>query len=233
VALTPQVPQDIIDLIRDLQRRVSDLETAAPIRNAQISGGQGLTVNSTAGIKVTGGGGITVEAPGTVRSSDFVAGSTGWSLGAAAEFNTLTLRGGIIGNDALANPADFGSSGSSASGWTVPTVETSVLTGSITVPAGFTRAVVLAIASAGAVNQTASADFLYVAAAILGTRGGSSIGYAGPSGGWTMQTAHAIRALTGLSGGSITLDCKVDAAGGWGSNTSNVANLDAIAVFRR
>jgi len=88
VALTPQVPQDIIDLIRDLQRRISDLETAAPIRNAQISGGQGLTVNSAAGIKVGAGGGVSIGAGGSLTVEDPDGGSSLFSIGAlGATFN--------------------------------------------------------------------------------------------------------------------------------------------------
>jgi len=74
VALTPQVPQDIIDIIRGLEQRIRELEKGAPIRNAQISGGQGLKITGGGGIDVDGSGFIFVRDPDGGTTAPFYAG---------------------------------------------------------------------------------------------------------------------------------------------------------------
>lgn len=62
----------------------------------------GILVKDGGNITVTDGGDIIVSGTGEVRSSDFAANTTGWRIAnGSAEFNTITLRNGIIGVDAL------------------------------------------------------------------------------------------------------------------------------------
>lgn len=145
---------------------------------------------------------------------------------------TLDLPAGIIGNDDLANPLEDGAIGYSETAFTVPTSLSAIVTRTIAIPSGFTRASVLGIASVGAFNPTAAVDYLYARTSINGS-GGATVPVRAAAGSYATVTVSAIRTLTGLSGGTlpVTIDCY--AAGSWGSSASNIANIDVIALFRR
>ncbi len=173
---------------------------------------------------------------GDIRSGNYVAGTSGWDLAPTgnAEFNSLTLRGGIIGNDALTNPVNFGGIGYSATAFTVTSSSTAVVTRTITIPTGFTQAAIIGVSTAGAVNGSTGAGYLYIQTVINGTGGAVMPAYGGPSGGWAFVAASAMRTLSGLTTpGVITVTANLYASGAWGSNASNIANLDVICLFSR
>src|ERR1019366_6700303 len=75
-------------------------------------------------------------------------GTQGWALGgpnAAAVFNEILLRGGIIGNDALTNPVTALVKNGFSSGISFGMSAVSLHSETVTVPAGFTQAHVLAV----------------------------------------------------------------------------------------
>ncbi|MEQ4518251.1 hypothetical protein ABLI39_02650 [Pseudarthrobacter sp. B907] len=146
---------------------------------------------------------------------------------------TLNLPNGSINNAALVNPIQPGSAGLSDPGHAYTTTSTVYAQQSIAVPAGFTQALVFLGVSGGAWNNTAAYDYLYVAGDINGSAGGSTPqGAAGSS--YGSASAFAIRTLSGLSGGSITVGCRIwTGAAGWAANGSNIANTNAIVQFLR
>lgn len=187
------------------------------------------------GLHINGATGDLIIDQGEVQSENYVAGSTGWALKPTgdAEFSSLTLRSGIIGNDALASPADFGASGTSATGFGLTSTPTDRAASTIGVPSGYTRAIVMCTVDATAVNTVLS-GLLMLSANINGTRGGENSGAPGPNSYYANASASAIRTLTGLSGGNITVAATVHCdAGTWAADTHNIANCNAIAVFLR
>jgi hypothetical protein len=146
----------------------------------------------------------------------------------------LNLPAGIIGNEALANPLKTGSAGFTASNQSFNTTTTDYGTQPITVPAGFTNAVVMNGVSAGAVNSTTAGAYLYVAAGIDGVGGGEMPTYAN-AGYYASASAFAIRTLTGLTAGA-TINASVQvrtSSGAWAAASGNVANINAVAIFYR
>ena len=174
---------------------------------------------------------------GGIDSDNFVEGESGYRFSddGNAEFNDLTLRGGIIGNDALTEPVVPYVAHGEANNFTVSTTLTTKASVTVTVPAGYTRAMVSAVASASAYNPTASSDYIYVSAWIAGD---TSIGYAIPStcpandSGASTQAASAL--LTGLTG-SFTVEAAVASAyvDYTTSTGGNVCNIDATVLFLR
>lgn len=144
---------------------------------------------------------------------------------------------GKISNDALVNPVVPKVAHASADNFIVPTVANAVrATATITVPDGFTTALVTATAGISAYNDTASADFLYVAAWIQAdTDIGWSLPVTVPAGesGVTSQTATAL--LTSL-GASFTVKAACSSVNGsWntGLTGGTYINVDATVLFLR
>lgn len=254
-----QLPADLWEKVRQIVRHeMSSFARSGFLRNASITGGAGLSIRDGGKITFSGGGGIEVldggdiivqggtvrittagdlviDPDGAAQSSDFVAGATGWRLtGDSAEFNDLILRGGIIGNDALANPVDIAGAGDSQSGFSVTTTATLYAQAALTVPEGYTRAIIQALATATAANTSADADFLYVRAVINAAGGGENYARVAANG-YGTAAATAIRTLTGLVGGqSIPVGCRLRTNNGsWPAFTGNISNIDAIAIFLR
>lgn len=187
------------------------------------------------GLHVDGATGNLIIDQGEIQSGNYAAGSTGWVLlpNGNAEFNALTLRAGIIGNDALTNPVVFGSVGGSISNFAVTTTHTIFGSQNITVPAGFTQATILAMVDTTIYN-TGSADYLYIQGNIGGVAGGTS-GVSVGGGSYNGREASAIRTLTGLTGGStIAVGATIFTQSTTiAASASNIANINAIALFLR
>jgi len=106
----------------------------------------------------------------------------------------------------------------------------------VTVPAGYTRALVIATGNASVKNPTAAQDYLW---ASVGIGPGTSPGYAMRSAivaaDYGSATNSCTRLLEGLTGGgtfAVYLDLSTDIAN-WSASTSNSANLDAAVTFLR
>lgn len=156
------------------------------------------------------------------------------------EFRQIKLRlaeleaptGTQIAN-AVANLTSYGSAGASSIGFAIPTVMATVASGTLVVPAGFTKATMHGTVSAGAWNGSATGDYLYVQCILNGSPGATMPVFAGASA-YGSVSASAIRTLTGLTPGStIVVGVQCKASSGWGTNTSNIANVDVTVSFSR
>lgn len=175
------------------------------------------------------------QVTGHLQSQNYAAGHTGWLLSATGlEVNDITIRGGIIGNEALASPVRPGQGGVTTGNFGMSTTASAKSAGSIAVPAGFSAALVLATAHVSTSNSTASAEFLYVGAQI-GATTPAFIPHPAPAGSWVAGSGTASRVITGLAAGSsIALAAMAKSnTGTWAANASALATIDAIAVFLR
>lgn len=147
---------------------------------------------------------------------------------------TLGLPAGIIQNDALSDPIVISTASIGQNNFAVTVAGGVFASATVTVPAGYTRADVQCMTVAGAINDTASADYLYVASSINAVAGGETPQAAAASGGYASAPANGIRSLTGLSGGTITVGCEIrTGTAGWSASTGNFANMTAVVFFRR
>jgi hypothetical protein len=145
---------------------------------------------------------------GGIDSDNFAAGTSGYSFKADgnAEFNDLTLRGGIIGNDALTNPVVPGSVWSEASNFTVSPTWTTVIATDVTVPAGCTAASIHAQGRVTAFYNNAGTgsgvDYLFAHLYVSSYSSGFYPKAATDNGGSGTNQVFRDAVLTGLTPGS-------------------------------
>ena len=230
---TPQPPRNHPDgsgLIRWMKGGESQLSFLRERLNRPLAN----TGMSVPGPGVTQVDGSLVVQGGDAKSGNFATGSTGWHLDHTgnAEFNDLTLRGGIIGNDALTNPvipqsvwkgttADF----SLNTGWTALTAQTQ------SAPSGASSVIVHGFVRLVATNTTASKDYLY---SDLDIAGQSCGGFATPVAAGDVGTSFCsfARVLTGVS--SVTLTAYGSTSTGtWATGTGNVCQISASVLWFR
>lgn len=193
----------LVRRLQDLERKVQELAAA--------------NVFGTTGIRPMDGG---TEFAGYVTIN-----------GPAKITGTLDLPAGIIGNAALASPVSPGSAGLTQQNFATSTAGAVYAQASIAVPAGYTQALVMNGVSAGATNSGAATDFLYVAASINGASGGEQPSQTS-AGAYGSGSAFAIRTLTGLTGGTITVECRLrTGSGAWAAAAGNAANVNALILF--
>lgn len=194
-----------------------------------LGGATGITGDLTVTGKTTLGGATGVTGDLTVSGAATFGGTT--KIGGNAEITgTLKLPAGIIGNDALAAPATFDSRGGAQTDFTVGTTAGTFAKLQIPVPAGYTRAVVMVLASAYGRNPGPGMSYLYVGAQI-GTVGPNRTTAQAEEGKYANGTGSATRIVTGLNGG--TIDCYASLRAHSGTWTDVGANVDAIAIFLR
>jgi hypothetical protein len=166
---------------------------------------------------------------GVIRSENFAAGASGWRLTSTGlEVNDLTLRGGIIGNDALANPITGRSGNAMQTQITLPTASFGGYAAvNVAVPAGFTRAEVLAVSSCF-VGSSTSSNAAAMKTRINGADGLQMTVVTDPIFGNGASSFSA--SLSGLSGGVITCQTMLQAtaAGMTGGCTTS-----ALVTFYR
>jgi len=169
---------------------------------------------------------------GIFRSGNYAAGSAGFRItpDGNAEFNQLTLRNGIIGDAALTNPVQVGSADGTVASLTQTSTETTYITESITVPSGFTTALVMATCTSG-LTANASASVIESRPVINGVQGERIASTAPATDGMSVSSTFAT-VLTGLSG-SFTV--QGTSRGTTGNVTANSGNcrISALAVFLR
>lgn len=199
----------------DYGRRMADIETA--IRQLQASAlGKGDLYFSRSRLQSTDfDGDLDAGSPGT----------TGWAIGGAngnAVFNDLTVRAGT-----------FAAQGQAASGFGVPAAGAVVVSRTIAVPAGFSRALVHASGSISAVEANGSPDYLYWEILIDGTGSAATLAYALPNQPAALS-GSSVRSLSGLAGGSIVIAGRARASGAdWSAQGPNVATVSASIVWQR
>lgn len=219
----PNGIRKLLDKIKALELQIkeatSNLLGTAGIRLTQL----GMFIDSS----LTVGGSLDVTGPMVVGGTADFDGDTTIG-GNAAITGTLSLPAGIIDNDALANPVKPSAVSFSAS-HTLTTTLTSVASTTVTVPAGFTSAVVSGLGTVymNDPNTTGGQDGLgadYVSSTftIDGTSVGSSaLGLAYGNGGAATSLAVVSSVLTGLTpGGTFVLGIKAKTdyftiTGGW------------------
>jgi len=162
--------------------------------------------------------------------------------GPAVITGTLSLPAGIINNDALANPTMGQKVYASAQNFAPSTTLTTVLTTTITVPAGFTTADVDVIARVYAINPNttggsngAGADYLNVRPSIASFDGFGLQLATGGSNGSNINVAPVATVLTGLTpGGTFNVTAKVVTMFlAWGANTDNTVILSGLISWGR
>ena len=152
---------------------------------------------------------------GGIESDNFVAGASGYKFDYTgnAEFNDLTLRGGIIGNDALTNPTAPGVVWADLHNFGLSTTLTNKLTSTITVPAGFTTAAVSVVGRCFVYNPNttggydgAGGDYLFAQTNVAGYNGNTlPLAMSGSNGSATAVSPFST-VLSGLTpGGSFTV----------------------------
>lgn len=149
---------------------------------------------------------------------------------------TLDLPEGIIGNDALATPLTYRTTLENAFDPTITTSESDAVSATITVPSGFSQALVVADAQVALVNPLAS-DASVAARVYVDLSDGSSYW-----GGRAYQKALANadvalypvrhQALTVVGGQTITVRVALLSVSHWGVTTGFVT-INAFALFTR
>lgn len=197
---------------------------------------------STAGIFVTRAGmrigsSLTVEGDLDVTGDAAFSGDTVIG-GNATITGTLSLPAGIIDNDALTSPVTFDSDRQSEYGFSTATTEANRAMSSVTVPAGYTQALVTVFASCLVKNTTASTQYVYLRARVE-TSGGAfqyslrqqitlSAGF------WGTLIVPMIAAFPGLTGGDIITGMGVvSASAALTADPAVVADSEVSVTFSR
>jgi len=203
-SLMPAGPDELVRRMRDLERRMDEMgPSVAPSFSPVIAD---LIAKQAM-----------LDAQGVILT--------------AAVADLTTAQANIIA--LVADTVRGGQAGTFTTNFAVTGTGTSVASGTIAVPAGFTHALVFSTAHAHALNTTAGGDFFYAGAAINGVTP-AMISAPTAAGVSATSSGSATRILTGLSGGVITVDAMVHSAfASWTATASNIASIDAIAIFYR
>lgn len=215
----------VIRRIQDLERQVKELSAANPFKAMGIRPmPDGLIVD----------GYETVNGPLDVNGTTTVDGDSTFN-GSLRINGPLILKPGSIQNDSLTSPLIVGSGNADALGFTVPKTTTTTITSfAFTVPAGYTKADVMAFGSAFIYNSAATTDYVY-ARVYVGTYGGMTLNsLIGGSGGSVQLTPNVTRHVEGLTGGAtITCSIMMSTDNNAITHASNQANVTATAIFTR
>lgn len=234
--------------LADLQRQINELRTAVP--NAMVSrdfdGDLDPPTAGTRGWALTQAGDAIVnqllvggdsELDGNLQSGNYAPGSAGYRLRSDgnAEFNALTLRNGIIGDDALENPARFANTFSDVNSVNFSVAGSDLAVVHFTVPAGFTRAQVLCFATVGNSRNLGAGAQPYYMQAWIGSSSSAVIATTAEDGSGVSISTAWTAALSGLSaGGTVQAGAwaAVDTTAGWAAGGGN-AHVVASATFLR
>jgi len=186
------------------------------------------------GMSATAEGEMTVDGALVVDGTLTVAGNLAVS-GHAAITGTLSLPAGIIGNDALTSPVAPGLIYAIEQGFSLATSDAAFLTRTVTVPAGFTSAVVSVVGRVFAINPNTGYDYLSAVSKINGTGGASIPLLVGGSGGSGINVSPFSRVLTGLTpGGTFSLEVRGNTnTASWAANGANTCELSGTILWFR
>jgi hypothetical protein len=229
VAKQPDPWRSLQSELLALRREVAELKRRSPYA------GTGMAPDGNGGVQSAG-------FDGDLAAGD--AGTKGWALNdQRAAFGELYLRPGSIGNDSLANPVDGKVGNVSTTGFSLTAgTLTELAFQLITVPDGFTQALVAAGASVFSYNPNttggsngAGGDAVYCMAQVAGQASHlNPVGVSG-SGGYATSFSGAGFNLTGLTGGS-TIRLSVYGCSAYqalAANVDNYANAYATVTFLR
>jgi hypothetical protein len=220
----------LVRRVQDLEKAVQQLAAANPFAPMGVTPtADGFTVTGTETVT----GALIVNGPETVNGTQTVNGPLNVN-GAMTVTGTLSLPAGIIDNAALASPVQTDTASNYVNNYAITTAITVRASITLTVPAGFTQAVVIANASAMGYNSTAVTDYLYVQAVVQGVGGGEMYSAAGAGLGVGLASPFHTT-LTGLTGGdviTVSVTTRTSAAT-WAASVSNQANIYATALYLR
>lgn len=235
---------DLIARLEQMRRELGDL-TSSVLKSAGIRvSDQVTTVDRTLAVDgaldVSGLLRILASAvvSGEVKSSNYTPGVSGWRMtDTGLEVNDITLRGGIVGNDALANPVTFGSGWDYEEGYGTPAGSwVTVATTSLTIPAGFTEMQFTAVGAANGLNNNGSTTNMYARIA----RSVGSGSYTSPQGQVALPAGFQGIATTvylwnePVTPGEVHLfEFQVWTNLAYAASTYNYARLDVAAQFTR
>jgi hypothetical protein len=145
---------------------------------------------------------------------------------------TMGLPAGSISNAALAAPLQTATASNGVTNYAITTVSTVRASVTLTVPAGFTQAIIIANATAMGTNSGAAADYLYVSAVVQAVNGGEL--YSSAAAGLGVGIAAPFNpTLTGLASGQLITVGVATRAGtaAWAAVPANQASIAATAIF--
>lgn len=196
----------------------------------------GLRIDATTGDLIT-------DEKHAIRSANFdgdldtaTPGTVGWALGGPndnAVFNTLALRGGIIGNAALANPVSPGVGNGGTSGWSLGTAVLTVGTATIPVPAGFSRALVTATSDVIVMNDNSFGVTMNVYTQVGTVSPTNHPALTLTANEYASVSSTFSAELTGLSGGSISCTANAYCSSSLPADPLNAGQINATALFLR
>lgn len=229
-------PKDYDELWRDVRNGLAQLRAFMrnPFANTSLSAPAPGVLNVDGILQGSG-------FDGDLDTNDV--GTTGWAMsGSKVALPEVLLRPGSIGNEILTSPSAPQAIYTSAQGFSLSATLTNVLTSTVPVPSGFTKAAVTLTARAYAVNPNttggnngAGGDYLYSQANINGFNGYSlPTGVSGGNGAGTNVSTYALVLSDLAAGSSITLQCAAQTGLlSWAANATNTADLSATIVWYR
>lgn len=207
---------DLASRLKALSDRIAELERGAQLRSAGITvSPAGMTVNSS------------LDVDGTLN----VAGDAVFS-------GDLSVPNGSIKNAFLESPVVTDRGFSDADGFGLTTTRTTLASFSVTVPAGYTQALVIADGVIFALNPTASVDYLYarvyIDSPVLNTWGRELLSMMGPNNGSAALAVNKQARLTGLTGGQV-ITCRLTGYTAFApmSAAANGTSINAVLIFTR
>jgi len=213
---SPRGEDYIVREIADLKRSIRELAAANPfgLSGVRLQNG-GMTLDGALGITGTS----TIHGEQTVNGPLTVTGS-------------LDFPAGSVSDTALANPVQTATASNGVTNYAIDTTSTVRASVTLTVPAGFTRAIITATATAMGTNSGTAPDYLYCSAIVAGVNGGEL--YSSAAAGLGVGLAAPFNpTLTGLSSGqTITVGVATRAGTAtWTAATANQASISATAIF--
>ena len=147
----------------------------------------------------------------------------------------LTLRPGIIETDALAAPIAAGYAYLTASNFALSVAGANVIDSTVTVPEGFTSAVVTMTGRVFAYNSTAAARYLYAQVKVNGLSGNALPVHAAAAGSAddsAIASSPFSTVLTGLTpGGTFPLQLFAKTTAAWAADVANTAELTGSIIW--
>lgn len=198
-------PGAIMRMIRDMQADIKALQGA-------------LTLNS---LTIGGGGTITVDGELVVTGDTVIDG-------------TLSLPNASVTNDALVSPVASTAINGSATGLSVASGSyVTAVTETITVPAGFTQADIIAIGIGSGSAPTGGGGALLTHVTIAGIAGADGIGFVGTASAACGSSGANAQIVTGLiGGGTVVVSVQVGGAG-VGTWTNIAGRLSGLVTWQR
>lgn len=210
--------------LRDVRRLLQQVMAANPLATAGISAvPDGIIVQ----------GSETVNGPLTINGASVFNGNSDIN-GSMFINGPLHLQPGSIENDALTSPLSAQTAHADVSDFALNTgANAEMVRATVAVPAGYTKALVMASASLGNRNPNAFVDDMYVDCRINGAVSGWSSQTSVIAGkvGFVVNVGAAL--VTGLSGSFYIAANASSGTTPWAANGAAAINVDAIVLFLR